>query len=262
MYPLVRQNAFRRPVTGAERALLLEEKELLHMSVPPNTKEIYQILESEIVSLKIAPGEVLTENSLCERFQVSRTPIRSVLQRLQENKFVEIIPHKSTTVTRINLNIATQLIYERVAIESMVFRDFVRTASPTAVEQVRDLLHRMETLAEASHHLEEFDSYAFLAADHDMHEFWFLFCGKDMLWKRIIRPHPDYSRLMRMDVTGAKNVPDVLHDHQLMMQMIDDHSEAGIEELMVRHMYGNVRRLGSKLFSGEYKKYLQPVPNE
>lgn len=262
MYPLVRQNAFRRPVTGAERALLLEEKELLHMSVPPNTKEIYQILESEIVSLKIAPGEVLTENSLCERFQVSRTPIRSVLQRLQENKFVEIIPHKSTTVTRINLNIATQLIYERVAIESMVFRDFVRTASPTAVEQVRDLLHRMETLAEASHHLEEFDSYAFLAADHDMHEFWFLFCGKDMLWKRIIRPHPDYSRLMRMDVTGAKNVPDVLHDHQLMMQMIDDHSEAGIEELMVRHMYGNVRRLGSKLFSGEYKKYLQLVPNE
>ncbi|MDY4167013.1 MULTISPECIES: GntR family transcriptional regulator [Eubacteriales] len=232
------------------------------MSVPPNTKEIYQILESEIVSLKIAPGEVLTENSLCERFQVSRTPIRSVLQRLQENKFVEIIPHKSTTVTRINLDIATQLIYERVAIESMVFRDFVRTASPTAVEQVRDLLHRMETLAEASHHLEEFDSYAFLAADHDMHEFWFLFCGKDMLWKRIIRPHPDYSRLMRMDVTGAKNVPDVLHDHQLMMQMIDDHSEAGIEELMVRHMYGNVRRLGSKLFSGEYKKYLQPVPNE
>lgn len=232
------------------------------MSVPPNTKEIYQILESEIVSLKIAPGEVLTENSLCERFQVSRTPIRSVLQRLQENKFVEIIPHKSTTVTRINLDIATQLIYERVAIESMVFRDFVRTASPTAVEQVRDLLHRMETLAEVSHHLEEFDSYAFLAADHDMHEFWFLFCGKDMLWKRIIRPHPDYSRLMRMDVTGAKNVPDVLHDHQLMMQMIDDHSEAGIEELMVRHMYGNVRRLGSKLFSGEYKKYLQPVPNE
>lgn len=229
------------------------------MSVPPNTKEIYQILESEIVSLKIAPGEVLTENSLCERFQVSRTPIRSVLQRLQENKFVEIIPHKSTTVTRINLNIATQLIYERVAIESMVFRDFVRTASPTAVEQVRDLLYRMETLAEASHHLEEFDSYAFLAADHDMHEFWFLFCGKDMLWKRIIRPHPDYSRLMRMDVTGAKNVPDVLHDHQLMMQMIDDHSEAGIEELMVRHMYGNVRRLGSKLFSGEYKKYLQPL---
>lgn len=229
------------------------------MSVPPNTKEIYQILESEIVSLKIAPGEVLTENSLCERFQVSRTPIRSVLQRLQENKFVEIIPHKSTTVTRINLDIATQLIYERVAIESMVFRDFVRTASPTAVEQVRDLLHQMETLAEASHHVEEFDSYAFLAADHDMHEFWFLFCGKDMLWKRIIRPHPDYSRLMRLDVTGAKNVPEVLRDHQIMMQMIDEHSEEGIEELMVRHMYGNVRRLGSKLFSGEYKKYLQPT---
>lgn len=232
------------------------------MSVPPSTKEIYQILESEIVALEIAPGEVLTENSLCERFQVSRTPIRSVLQRLQENKFVEIIPHKSTTVTRINLDIATQLIYERVAIESMVFRDFVRTASPTAVERVRYLLQRMEALAETARHVEDFDSYAFLAADHSMHESWFLFCGKDVLWKRIIRPHPDYSRLMRLDVIGAKNVHDVLCDHQAMMQMIDERSEAGIEELMVRHLYGNVRRMGGKLFSDEYKKYFQTVQKD
>ena len=88
------------------------------MSVP-HSSEIYKILESEIVALKIAPGDVLTENSLCERFHVSRTPIRSVLQRLQENRFVQIIPHKSTTVTPINLDVASQLIYERVAIESM-----------------------------------------------------------------------------------------------------------------------------------------------
>ena len=229
------------------------------MSVTPNNKEIYKILESEIVTLEIAPGEILTENGLCERFQVSRTPIRSVLQRLQENRFVEIIPHKSTTVTRINLDIATQLIYERVAIEAMVFRDFVRTASPTAVERVRYLLYRMEEMAEKANDAREFDSFAFLASDHAMHESWFLSIGKDVLWQRITRPYPDYSRLMRLDVIGARNVHDVLCDHQTMMKMIDERSEEGIEELMVRHLYGNVRRLGGKLFSGEYKKYFQPI---
>ena len=58
---------------------------------------------------------------------------------------------------------------------------------------------------------------------------------------------------------GAKNVAEVLADHQEMMRMIDTRSEAGIEELMVRHLYGNVRRLGGKLFSDEYKKYFQPL---
>lgn len=229
------------------------------MSAPLSNREIYKILESEIVALKIAPGEVLTENSLCERFKVSRTPIRSVLQRLQENKFVQIVPHKSTTVTPINLEVASQLIYERVAIESMVFRDFMRMAAPTDVEKVRYSLHQMEALAEKAQDVEHFEIYEFLSYDHAMHELWFLRTGKDVLWQRITRPHPDYSRLMRLDVVGAKNVAEVLTDHQEMMRMIDTRSEAGIEELMVRHLYGNVRRLGGKLFSDEYKKYFQPL---
>ena len=73
-------------------------------------ENIYKILESEIVSLNIAPGDVLSENSLCQRFHVSRTPIRSVLQRLQQNRFVDIIPHKGTIVTAINLDIVNQII--------------------------------------------------------------------------------------------------------------------------------------------------------
>lgn len=31
---------------------------------------------------------------------------------------------------------------------------------------------------------------------------------------------------------------------------------------MVRHLYGNVRRLGGKLFSDEYQKYFQTVQKD
>ena len=99
-------------------------------------EDIYKILESEIVSLKIAPGDILSENSLCQRFHISRTPIRSVLQRLQQNRFVDIIPHKGTIVTTINLDIVNQIIYERVAVETMVLRDFIQICPPTDVERV------------------------------------------------------------------------------------------------------------------------------
>ncbi len=220
-----------------------------------NNDEIYKILEDEIVSLKIQPGDILSENSLCKRFHVSRTPIRSILQRLQQNRFVNIIPHKGTIVTPINLDIASQLIYQRVAVETMVLRDFINFVSPTEVERVRYSLKNLEDVALKAKDLEHFDINDFLLKDLQMHEIWFQATGKMYLWDRITTPHADYSRFIRLDIVGAKNVPEVLKDHQNMMDLIDSKDTSKIEALMSHHLYGGVKRLGGVLFSDEYKKY-------
>ena len=57
-------------------------------------EDIYQTLEYEIVTLKIKPEETISENQLCKRFGISRTPVRAALQRLEQNGFVQIIPCK------------------------------------------------------------------------------------------------------------------------------------------------------------------------
>ena len=48
-------------------------------------EDIYQTLEYEIVTLKIKPGETISENQLCKRFGISRTPVRAALQRLDSS---------------------------------------------------------------------------------------------------------------------------------------------------------------------------------
>lgn len=220
-------------------------------------EDIYRILERELVSLHIRPGDILTENALCARFHVSRTPIRSVLQRLQDNGFVEIIPHKSTTVTAIDLNIATQLIYERVAVEQMVLRDFIRICSPTDAERARFCLNEMKAIAQGSQSPADFDHDEFLAKDYNMHAVWFQAVGKPYLWERLISPHPDYSRLMRLDSLGGHNTAEVLQDHEQIMRMIDERDPSGLEDVLTRHLYGGVRRLGGKLFSREYERFFK-----
>lgn len=218
---------------------------------------IYHILEQEITELQIRPGEVLSENSLCKRFGVSRTPIRSVLQRLEQNRFVRIVPCKGTLVTPIDLNIASQLIYRRVAIECMVLRDFIRTASPTEVEEVRYHLELLRAAAQDLGDPEQFDLQDFLKKDLDMHQIWFRATDKLFLWKELTDPQADYSRFIRLDMVGAKNVPDVLADHTRMMEIIDAKEEGAIEPLLTHHLYGGVRRLGGKIFSEEYSVYFQ-----
>ena len=94
------------------------------------TDDIYQVLQNEIISLALKPGEELSENALCRRFGVSRTPIRTVLQRLENKGFVSIAPYKGSFVTLLNYTTIDQNIYARVAIETMVLRDFIHTHRP------------------------------------------------------------------------------------------------------------------------------------
>lgn len=219
---------------------------------------IYKILEREITQLQIRPGEMLSENSLCKRFGVSRTPIRSVLQRLEQNRFVTIVPCKGTVVTPIDLKVTSELIYRRLAIECMVLRDFIRQAKPTEVEEARYLLGRLQEMGARA---EEpgFDLNRLLERDQEMHKLWFRVTDKLFLWKELTDPQADYSRFLRLDIMVGESVPDVLREHTQMMELIDAKNEDGIEELMTRHLYGGVRRLGGKIFSQEYIGYFQPA---
>ena len=208
------------------------------MAGQQGTDEIYKTLEGEIIELKILPGEVLSENQLCKRFGVSRTPIRSVLQRLEQNRFVQIIHHRGT-------------------VETMVLRDFVRTSTPIQVEQIRYALQLVQQEGEARADLEHFDINHFLKVDLAMHALWFQFTGKEFLWQVLTKPQADYARLIRLDIVGGKNVADVLDDHREFMRIIDEKDVEAIEPMMTHHLYGGVRRLSGSIFSPEYRDFFR-----
>lgn len=218
-------------------------------------EQIYHLLASEILRFEHKPGEMLSENHLCLRFSLSRTPVRSILQRLQENGLVNIIPRKGSIVTKIDFEIINQLIYERVAVESMVLRDFIRTCSPIDVEKVRFAFEQLHQLAQVyERDRAHFDANRFLEIDLQMHETWFRATNKSYLWKKLSGVQSDYTRFCTLDIVDGNNVPDVIKDHEAMLSLIDARSTEGIEQLMSRHLYGGMRRLGSLIFT-KYADY-------
>lgn len=221
--------------------------------------EIYDILENEIAQLKILPGEVISENSLCKRFNISRTPIRSVLQRLQLAGFVQIVPHKGTIVTPISLKLASQWIFQRMAVETMVLRDFITISTPADVARVhycQQLLQKFVT--QMNQKPEQLDINEFLRIDLSMHRIWFEITDKLPLWDNLTRPQADYSRFIRLDIVGGRNVPDVIAEHQELIDVIETRNFSAIEPLLRRHLYGGVRRMGGDLFSEEYQRFFAP----
>jgi len=60
--------------------------------------EIAFRLESAIVAQELPPGTRLRQEELCERFGVSRTPVREALRKLQAQRLVVLTPNKGAAV--------------------------------------------------------------------------------------------------------------------------------------------------------------------
>ena len=60
-----------------------------------------RVLRSNIISLQLPPGSIVSENEISTALNLSRTPIREALIELSRSKLVEILPQKGSYVTRI-----------------------------------------------------------------------------------------------------------------------------------------------------------------
>ncbi len=214
--------------------------------------EIYAVLEREIIDLTLRPGALLSENPLCTRFGAPRSMIRVVLQRLQENGLVKIVPYKGTTITRLNRDIVDELIYERTAVEAKILRDFAPRCTPEQRAQIRQRAEAYDALA----HAETPDFNKLYEADRLLHETWFAAMDKMYLWRTLQNAHADYSRFRMLDTITSGGLAEVIADHHNLIDAIERCDLAAFEPLVERHLYGGIRRLGSKL-TGEYADYFE-----
>lgn len=69
-----------------------------HVNATSLADEIAFRVESAILEGAYPPGSRLPQDELCERFGVSRTPVREALRKLQARNLVVVVPNKGATV--------------------------------------------------------------------------------------------------------------------------------------------------------------------
>ena len=81
---------------------------------------IYNNLLNDIQELRYEPNDFLNESEIAAQYNVSRTPVREVIKRLANEKYVVVFPHYGNKVARINLEIVKQSVDMRVLFETSV----------------------------------------------------------------------------------------------------------------------------------------------
>ena len=62
-------------------------------------QRVYDYVREEVMSLRLRPGEKITETMLVEELQISRTPIREGLRMLARDGMVTLYPNRFAAIT-------------------------------------------------------------------------------------------------------------------------------------------------------------------
>lgn len=85
----------------------------------PTTNNIYLELRRQIIERVLLPGTKLSENSLAKRLNVSRTPIREILRRLESEGLVTCLPYKGARVNSISIEDIDQIYTIKIYLEGL-----------------------------------------------------------------------------------------------------------------------------------------------
>jgi DNA-binding GntR family transcriptional regulator len=116
----------------------------------PLREQVLEVLQQEIIELRLRPGQRLVERELVERIGVSRTTIREALRQLSAEGLVTTIPQKGAIVAIPSAKDAGEMYEVRALLEGIIACQFTERASDAQVAELREVFTQMERQYEDS----------------------------------------------------------------------------------------------------------------
>lgn len=200
--------------------------------------QIYEDISQKILSLEYEPGMSFSENDICEKYNASRTPVRSAMQRLADKGLIDLLPYQKTRVSKINLERVKQLVYARSAIEDRVIKDFIKIDDLLLIEDVEHLIRKQQIVLNS----DETNISQFYELDAKMHRLWFEAVNAIAIWD-FFQSSIHYTRQRKVDIVDCHAMQVVIEEHNKILQAIRDKNTECIYDILHNHLFGGVDRV-------------------
>ncbi|URJ45399.1 GntR family transcriptional regulator [Paenibacillus polymyxa] len=201
-------------------------------------EEIKQLLKNDILSLTLKPGTMLSETTLSERFQLSRTPLRDVLKQLALESYIDIYPKKGNIVSYIDLESVEQIIYLRSALEKEIMKELSSQIALSDVQKLSDILDRQRAVIEEDHATDQF-----LSLDDQFHQTMFQLVGRGFLWQLIQQSNVHYIRYRKLHMLETGKLMGIWHEHQAMLEYMLNKESTKMDDLVHHHLREDIHSL-------------------
>jgi GntR family transcriptional regulator, rspAB operon transcriptional repressor len=232
-------------------AFAVEDDALLRLTIVFDRRrqvgdQIYDALRKAIISLRLPPGALISENRICRQFGVSRTPVRGAIIRLVEDGLIDVFPQKGSFVAPIKLSAVRNNHFIRKALELAVLRRAAAVWTPQRAAMSRRIVTRqVEALAMNDHEV-------FHELDEDFHRAFCISAGLEGVWSTVQIAKARVDRVHRM-ASGQGRLPLVVVEHADILDALD----AGNADRAAERLDFHLERAPTIMESliGTYEKY-------
>lgn len=134
------------------------------------SQDVYRRLRSDLLACRLAPGEKLKIEELCQRFSAGSSAVREALSRLASDGFVVMEPQRGFRVTPVSFDELRDLTDTRCQIEGLCIRDAVRRGDIEWEAGLVTALHRLSRTPMRAEEDPQRYSDVFAAAHTQFHE--------------------------------------------------------------------------------------------
>jgi DNA-binding GntR family transcriptional regulator len=198
-------------------------------------------LRQQIVNRGLLPGVKLSEISLSRMWNVSRTPVREVLRRLEAEGLISYARNKGFIVQRITLEDVEQLYTIKTALESLAGRLATSLLASEQIEKLEDICRNMQHFAEGG----EIEGY--VKANKEFHHLIWHSCQSKWLIKILQNLDMQVHRFIVNALHIPNRIKDSVTDHLEIYEKIKKGDGKGVEKAIARHFQGALEAIKKEL---------------
>lgn len=206
----------------------------------PLSDNLYAEIRADILSGEIPDNTKLTEQVVCKKYNVSRTPVREALRKLESDGLVENIPNRGAFVTGLSKRDISDLFDLRGLFEVQAVEWAIKRMTSENIEALRETLEFMEfyTLSK--------DVDKVLMFNTEFHNI--LYAGTmDRMIHKALSTYQTYLKHSAPPKTySADQLKTILDEHKAIFEAVEAKNSAAGRKAMEYHMeQSKIRRLSN-----------------
>lgn len=179
---------------------------------------------------ELAPGDRISEKQLCDRFGVSRTPLREALKVLASEGLIELLPNRGARVVRLTMKMVKDTYDLMAALEGLSGELACQRITPGEVDAIRHLHNSM------LQHYRERNLMAYFQVNQQIHESILAASGNEVLQEMYNNLSQRVKRVRYSKKMTERFWSQAVEDHENMMTALEQRDGKQLGQILRDHL--------------------------
>ena len=190
-----------------------------------------RILKSNIVTMELEPGAMVSENELAAQMGLSRTPVREALMDLAKCRMVDVLPQRGSRIALIDYALVDEARFAREVLEVAV----VDLVCAMALEEDVAQLRRNVRLQKLTQEPDMGGTLNMMELDDAFHQMLFAIAKKENTYNMLCGMTIHFDRVRHLAL-GVVKASKIIADHEAICEAIAQRDAESAKACMKAHL--------------------------